>query len=751
MRRYLLALGLMLSSTSAMALSCGQPELFSENSYPVIFRGEILDVKLGEQGEGTYWGVLEFVVELFLSEPPRFNTAKVRVDSVLRGNVRNGDTVEVTAPLDVGPRRMLSHGLRFKEGGVLMVASRNKRGELVTDGFDCPKIPAGKPIARLEEIARLVAEIGDPAHPGALPIDDALKMDEFLKEGWDGERRAALWRHFIKKDDRHEYRARMAESLFMSRQYAEARDEATRAAEAGSEEAKKTLALARVRLGEKADYTLLPISGQEFRKLDLSGANLSGKDMSRALVTDLIATGTNLARANLSSARVISAKLDGADLQGADLTKASISAYAEKGATFAGAKVSGMGLSFFESDGVDMSGIAGDGALFRQDFSGANFRGAVLTGESDFDYIDLRKADFGGAVLAGASFSRGKLHGADLSTANLAGTSWKSMTYDCETKFPSGFAPEEHGMARFQVCADGKEPDLSKTTLEMCEEECQDWLMAKPGRTVRVEADGGLERIGPYILSLMKSDVKCSQSQESGLTLRVNAKDGSDGRKALKNGFCPVIRLEGANPPERLFEVGGLASYSDMSTTPPISLPRSAVITGPKMKGRSSISVTQQDDGYMRSPEFRIERDLQQLQYLDEKTQREVVLPIIRRLMESDSQYRLKVLSGSAGVLKVLGEYDLVLNGMLEKFGTGDELRWLGIGSTWPDGFRERVLRLIKQSPELVSRPAFEGFVDEMTSGRHKERLSPWCGQNPYDPIFCKPRIKPPLPAPPAR
>ena len=135
---------------------------------------------------------------------------------------------------------------------------------------------------------------------------------------------------------------------------------------------------------------------------DLTGANLHGKDLK----------GADLRGANLSGAALDAANLDGARLRGADLSNAS--------------------GAFVRLVGADISGanLAGFGACYDQDFTGAILRGA----------------DLSGAKLCASNWSRADLMGADLSGADL--------TYPLElqqaqlaracgdplTKLPSGFA-----------------------------------------------------------------------------------------------------------------------------------------------------------------------------------------------------------------------------------------------------------------------------------------------------------------------
>jgi uncharacterized protein YjbI with pentapeptide repeats len=84
-----------------------------------------------------------------------------------------------------------------------------------------------------------------------------------------------------------------------------------------------------------ADLSGANLSGANLSWADLSGANLSGADLSRA---DL--SGANLSRADLSGANLSWADLSGANLSGANLSWADLS-----GANLIGADLSGANLS----------------------------------------------------------------------------------------------------------------------------------------------------------------------------------------------------------------------------------------------------------------------------------------------------------------------------------------------------------------------------------------------------------------------
>jgi uncharacterized protein YjbI with pentapeptide repeats len=118
-----------------------------------------------------------------------------------------------------------------------------------------------------------------------------------------------------------------------------------------------------------ADLSKAILNGANLSKANLSGANLSLADLSKAILigTDLskaILIGTNLSEANLSSN---STNLSGADLSGANLSRANLFV-----ANLSGADLSGANLS-------------------RANFNGANFRKVTLKG-ADLSWATLSEA-----------------------------------------------------------------------------------------------------------------------------------------------------------------------------------------------------------------------------------------------------------------------------------------------------------------------------------------------------------------------
>ena len=130
----------------------------------------------------------------------------------------------------------------------------------------------------------------------------------------------------------------------------------------------------------KEDDMLLHIHGTEYNicpGAHLSGANLSGADLSKAHLPGANLSGADLSKAHLPGANLSEAHLSGANLSGADLSKAHLP----------GANLSEANLSWANLSEAHLSGA---------DLSGANLSGADLSG------ADLSEADLFGADLSGA-------------------------------------------------------------------------------------------------------------------------------------------------------------------------------------------------------------------------------------------------------------------------------------------------------------------------------------------------------------
>jgi uncharacterized protein YjbI with pentapeptide repeats len=164
--------------------------------------------------------------------------------------------------------------------------------------------------------------------------------------------------------------------------------------------------------GARAVFTWKDLSG-----LDLSGRNLCDADF----------TGAILADCNLAGARLDNANLFGADIQNANLRGASLRRADLRGACLRGADLTAADL--FEADLREGAIAAADRdlgyKLLEHTDKAANAQGAVLVGanleRSRLSGVVAMKADFTDAVMKDCKLVRANLKQATLSGCNLAG------------------------------------------------------------------------------------------------------------------------------------------------------------------------------------------------------------------------------------------------------------------------------------------------------------------------------------------
>ena len=131
---------------------------------------------------------------------------------------------------------------------------------------------------------------------------------------------------------------------------------------------------------------------QDLQRGDLSGANLSGMDMSGEALRF-----TNFSNATMVGTDLRRARLNDANLSGADLTQA---------------RLGSASLAYANLSGANLSGAR----LGSADLRYANLSGANLTGADLYD-TTLGSADFGGANLTGTEFLGAGMDGANFAQA----------------------------------------------------------------------------------------------------------------------------------------------------------------------------------------------------------------------------------------------------------------------------------------------------------------------------------------------
>lgn len=144
------------------------------------------------------------------------------------------------------------------------------------------------------------------------------------------------------------------------------------------------------------------LSGVSFRKADLRGSNLQGADLNKA----------NLYKVDLRGANLFGSIIQDSDLGSADLRNTNFGGANLCDANLVGARLNGADLCNSKLGGATLSAAK----LYGAKISGADLRGAKLCGAK------LRGADLSGANLAGADFSKANTRDAVFSEADLSGT-----------------------------------------------------------------------------------------------------------------------------------------------------------------------------------------------------------------------------------------------------------------------------------------------------------------------------------------
>ena len=203
------------------------------------------------------------------------------------------------------------------------------------------------------------------------------------------------------------------------------------------------------------DLSFAILLGTDLRNANLSGANLDGvdlrdKDLKGTVLTFADLTGAKLGGVDLSNKDLSGTILTDVDLRGVDLTYKNLSGTILKGADFKNVDLTGTLLSFANLieaniDGVDLRYKDLTGAslnnvnLSNKDLTGtilsfANLSGAIIDGvdlsnkdlsgtilnDVDLRRVDLSNINLSGVVLRGANFSGSDLTGTILSSADLS-------------------------------------------------------------------------------------------------------------------------------------------------------------------------------------------------------------------------------------------------------------------------------------------------------------------------------------------
>jgi hypothetical protein len=158
-----------------------------------------------------------------------------------------------------------------------------------------------------------------------------------------------------------------------------------------------------------------------FKKVNLTGADLTDANLTGADLTD-----ANLTRAYLRSADLTRAYLRSADLKGAYLTGAYLTGADLTGADLKGAYLTDANLTRAYLRSADLTGA---------NLTRAYLRSADLT-DANLTRAYLRSADLTGADLTDANLTRAYLTGAYLTGANLTGADLTGATLTGAIKLP---------------------------------------------------------------------------------------------------------------------------------------------------------------------------------------------------------------------------------------------------------------------------------------------------------------------------
>ncbi|MCA9683973.1 MAG: DUF2169 domain-containing protein [Myxococcales bacterium] len=173
-----------------------------------------------------------------------------------------------------------------------------------------------------------------------------------------------------------------------------------------------------------ADLSGMSLVGADLRGAFFESANLDGADLSNAILS-----GATLAHASLRGTKLDGAKLDGVNLgkarltetslRGCNLEKAVLEEAVLERAVLDGCNCEGISLLRAKFDGVSAREIVGVRLLFLEvELAAVDFGGARMF-QATFIANDLRGSRFAGANLASTTFLNSKLDGVDFSGADL--------------------------------------------------------------------------------------------------------------------------------------------------------------------------------------------------------------------------------------------------------------------------------------------------------------------------------------------
>lgn len=292
------------------------------------------------------------------------------------------------------------------------------------------------------------------------------------------------------------------------------------------------------------------LSGLRFNELNIENRKLDSRDLTRLGVQKLAAQSVNMRNSDLSSVYFGAGSLEKADLQGANLTQAHIRV------KLGGANMRSTTLDrtniVGQGDGPDLSSAVGTGAWFVGGLEGTILHHAVLT-DTHFREANLDNSRFDGAVFQGAEFDRVSIRGANLAGALFNKVTWAGVTYDCKTIFPPDFDPLKYGLVKYEACQGEAGVNLSRVTLNVCDDDCIRWLIDNPDKQISISARHGTGGIHPNVR--VKSGHPGPGQCPRRIMYHLRGIMGGESnylKEKLANGFCPQIAVDGANSLEKL-------------------------------------------------------------------------------------------------------------------------------------------------------------------------------------------------------
>ena len=217
-----------------------------------------------------------------------------------------------------------------------------------------------------------------------------------------------------------------------------------------------------------ANLTGVDLSGKDLTGTMLKGANLTGTNLTDTDLTGAILVGTNLTDANLSRAILDETNLSNSNLTGVDLSGRDLTGTMLKGANLAYADITG---TILKEANLSKSYLAG------ADLSDKDLTGTILNG------ANLVNTKLIGTILKEANLSNSNLTGVDLSDTDLTGTFLRGANFDYTILPDVGLTEKDFEYASFiGVDLSGKDltdSDFSRSKLDNANIENTDLMFSK--------------------------------------------------------------------------------------------------------------------------------------------------------------------------------------------------------------------------------------------------------------------------------